>query len=89
MPEYHGRGIMTVVLRCLMYEVMIPYMNAHTIHGGYLEHNPASRRVFEKCGWSFDRFVPNAATIPATKLNAPEDRKVGLGLLSWTREPSN
>jgi RimJ/RimL family protein N-acetyltransferase len=80
---------MTAVLKSLMVEIIVPYMNAHTIHGGYLEHNPASRRVFEKCGYSFVGLTPNAFTINPSKLDGLEDKKVGLGLLSWVRRSSN
>ncbi|ETI21822.1 hypothetical protein G647_05891 [Cladophialophora carrionii CBS 160.54] len=84
-PEYHGRGIMPAALRSLMAEIVVPYMNAHTVHGGYFEHNLASRRVFEKNGFSFETFVPDAFTVNPAKLNGLEGKKVGIGLMKWER----
>ncbi|OAP61051.1 hypothetical protein AYL99_06055 [Fonsecaea erecta] len=85
-PEYHGRGIMPAALRKLMAEVIIPHMNAHQIVGTYFEHNLPSRRVFEKCGFSFETVVPNAVPINPAKIGGVEGPKVGVGILRWRRQ---
>ena len=77
---------MTCVLKTVLAEIIVPYMNGHIVEGGYLEHNPASRRVFEKCGFSFVSMTADAMTINPTKVNGREGQKVGLGLLNWERE---
>jgi RimJ/RimL family protein N-acetyltransferase len=79
---------MTAVLRTLMDQVIVPLVNAHKVHGGYLEHNPASRRVFEKCGYRFDGMVPDAFTFNPNKVNGVEGKTVGLGVLTWERQSS-
>ncbi|KIX95349.1 uncharacterized protein Z520_08866 [Fonsecaea multimorphosa CBS 102226] len=84
-PEYHGRGIMPAALQTLMAEVIIPHMNAHTIVGTYFEHNLASRRVFEKCGFSFEKVVPSAIAINPAKIGEAQRPKVGVGILRWER----
>jgi len=87
-PDYHGQGIMPAVLKTLMAEVLIPYFNAHHLIGGYYEHNLASKKVFEKCGFTFWKSAPDVFTINPTKINGEEGRKVGVGLMTWERESS-
>ncbi|EXJ71447.1 uncharacterized protein A1O5_05255 [Cladophialophora psammophila CBS 110553] len=84
-PEYQGRGIMPAALQKLMAEIIIPHMNAHTVVGTHFEHNLASRKVFEKCGFSFETLVPNAVTINPAKIGGVEGQKVGVGVLKWQR----
>ncbi|OQV04342.1 Acetyltransferase GNAT domain-containing protein [Cladophialophora immunda] len=85
-PEYHGRGIMAAALQQLMAEVIIPHMNVHKLVGTYFEHNLPSRRVFEKCGFTFETVVPNAVAVNPAKIGGIEGRKVGVGVLKWERE---
>lgn len=86
-PEYHGKGIMPTVLASLIERVLIPYMNVHRLIGSYFEHNVASRRVFEKCGFQFLAFVPKAVTLPEVKFKASgfKDREIALGVMEWQR----
>lgn len=87
-PEYHGRGIMPTVLASLIEQVLIPYMNVHRLIGSYFEHNVASRRVFEKCGFQFLAFVPKAVTLPEVKFKASgfKDREIAIGVMHWQRD---
>jgi RimJ/RimL family protein N-acetyltransferase len=80
---------MPAVLSTLMAEIIVPYMNAHTVHGGYFEHNLASRRVFEKNGFSFETLAPDAIPINPAKLNGVEGKNVGIGVMKWERRPAN
>jgi RimJ/RimL family protein N-acetyltransferase len=80
---------MPAVLRTLMAEIIVPYMNAHTVHGAYFEHNLASRRVFEKNGFSFETLAPDAIPINPAKLNGVEGKNVGIGVMKWERRPAN
>ena len=80
---------MTAALSTLMTEIIVPYMNAHTVHATYLEHNPASRRVFEKCGFSFEGMVPDAFTVNPTKLGGAKGQNVSSGVLHWVRKSSD
>ncbi|EXJ59221.1 hypothetical protein A1O7_06653 [Cladophialophora yegresii CBS 114405] len=84
-PEYHRRGIMPAALRTLLTDIAVPYMNAHTVHGGYFENNLASGKVFEKTGFVFETFVPDVFTINPAKLNGVEGKKVGTGIMKWER----
>ncbi len=80
---------MPVALRTLMAEVIIPYMNAHIVHGGFLDHNLGSRKVFEKCGFIFQGVVPNAFTINPAKVNGVQGIKVGTGTTKWEWDTSS
>lgn len=44
---------MTAVIKKLTEEWLVPYINVHYRSAGYLEHNIARRRAFQKCGWAF------------------------------------
>lgn len=83
-PRAHGRGIMTAVLDILTKEWLVPYMNVHHIAGGYLEHNHASRRVFEKCGWKFVKFEPDRIELPEA-MTGVKGKKLGMGFMEWDR----
>lgn len=72
---------MPAVLRTLMANFFIPYMNVHHMIVTYFEDNIASRRVFEKNGFTFDRVVPGAFTLPESK----GGRTVGAGVMVWKR----
>ncbi|KAI1630231.1 hypothetical protein EDD37DRAFT_605089 [Exophiala viscosa] len=82
-PDYHGRGIMPAVLRTVIKDVLIQYMNAHIVEATYFEHNSSSKRVLEKCGFRFVQLVPDAIALPPTKTNGVTGRKVGLGVMRW------
>jgi len=85
-PSVHGRGIMPVVLNTLMEKFMIPYMNIHEIYGDYHITNKASRRVFEKCGFTLWKEIPDLEEISETKTGV-KGKKVGLGIMRWERKP--
>lgn len=84
-PDRQGRGIMPAVLRTMMDQVLIPYMNAHILVATYLEYNTPSRRVFERCGFDFVQFVPDAVELPPAKAGGATGSKVGLGFMRWQR----
>ncbi|KAJ9607653.1 hypothetical protein H2200_007731 [Cladophialophora chaetospira] len=86
-PEYHRRGIMPAVLQTVMAEIL-PKHNAHTVHGSFFDHNTSSRKVFEKCGFSFQEVVPDAVIINPAKTNGIE-KKVGTGRTKWERHSSS
>ncbi len=75
---------MPAVLKTLISEFMVPYMNLHHFTGSYLEHNRASRRVFEKCGFVFVAFQEAWVEMPEVKMGVV-GKKLGLGLLRWDR----
>jgi RimJ/RimL family protein N-acetyltransferase len=86
-PEYHGKGIMPIVLTTLTDQVLVPYMNIHRLIGTYFEHNTPSRRVFEKCGFQFLTSMPKAIILPELKAKASglKDREIGIGVMQWER----
>ncbi len=47
-----------------------------------MEHNDASRRVFEKCGFVFEKMVSDMIEMPESKIGE-KVRKVGLGIMRW------
>jgi RimJ/RimL family protein N-acetyltransferase len=49
-PEYHGQGIGTKSLKMVV-TYTFETLNRHKIRGGFLEGNPASKRVMEKAGF--------------------------------------
>lgn len=75
---------MTAVLDVLTKEWLVPYMNVHHISASYLEHNGASRRVFEKCGWRFVKFEPDRIELPEV-MTGTKGKKVGMGVIKWER----
>ena len=86
-PAVHGKGIMPAVLRTLIREVLIPYMNVHTLVAEYIEYNLASRRVFEKCDFHFLKFIPDASTLAESKLKEGDEtgKKHGVGIMLWKK----
>ncbi len=88
-PEYHGYGIMPLVLRTLMTKILIPCMNVHSLIGTHFEHNAASKQVFEKCGFASVALLPDAVTINEAKIGGVKGKKVGLGVMRWERKLSN
>lgn len=78
---------MPAVLQALMADLILPHMNAYTVHGNYLEHNTPSRKVFEKCGFVFEDLVPEAVALNPTKLNGVQ-KKLGTGRTVWQRKSS-
>ncbi|KAK5455197.1 hypothetical protein LTS15_005917 [Exophiala xenobiotica] len=87
-PECHGRGIMPMVLQTLISEILIPYFNLQRLEGTYFEHNVPSRKVFEKCGFEFVTVVPDAITLAPAKTGRLEGVKVGMGVMTWQRQPT-
>jgi RimJ/RimL family protein N-acetyltransferase len=83
-PAAHGRGIMTAVLGTVMEKWVIPYMNGHHMYAGYLDHNIASRRVFEKNGWVFDKSEPDRIELPES-MTGVKGKKFGAGWMKWDR----
>jgi RimJ/RimL family protein N-acetyltransferase len=83
-PTVHGRGIMTAVLATLVEKWLIPYMNVHHMSGGYLDHNIASGRVFEKNGWVFDRFLPDYIELPEI-MTGVKGKKFGVMVMKSDR----
>ena len=61
---------------------MIPYMNVYQLTGAYFEHNGASRRVFEKNGFVFEKTVSDVVELAEAKTRI-KGRKVGLGIMRW------
>lgn len=86
-PEYHGKGIMPVVLTTLRDQVLVPHMNVHRLIGTYFEYNTPSRRVFEKCGFQFLTFVAKGAKLAQSKVDASgiKDGEIGIGIMRWNR----
>jgi RimJ/RimL family protein N-acetyltransferase len=75
---------MTAVLETLTKEWLVPYMNVHHMSGSYLEHNGASRRVFEKCGWTFVKFEPDRIELPEV-MTGVKGKKFGMGVMRWDK----
>ncbi|MBC5793174.1 MAG: GNAT family N-acetyltransferase [Nanohaloarchaea archaeon] len=49
-PDYHGQGIGTTSVQMIT-DYAFKDLNMHKVRGGYLEHNPASKRIMEKAGF--------------------------------------
>lgn len=77
---------MSAVLRTLISEILIPYMDVHILMGMYFAHNLASKAVFEKCGFRHLEVVPDAFTLPESKTGGKKNVKIGLGVLRWERD---
>jgi RimJ/RimL family protein N-acetyltransferase len=87
-PTHHNHGIMPAVIKTLMHEMLIPYMNVHTLVSTYFAQNQASRRVFEKCGFQLLNVLPDAAELPDSKLSAggQQSGKMDIGVMIWERK---
>lgn len=48
-PDHHNKGIGTVAVELIL-KYAFETMNMHRVTGGYLEHNPPSKRIMEKAG---------------------------------------
>lgn len=83
-PEYQGKGIMPVVLRTLRDRILVPYLNVHVMVGTYFDGNAASKRVFEKCGFSSEGMVEECIWVPESKV--PGGKMTGMGVMRWTRD---
>lgn len=59
-------------------------MNAHLIKGIYLEHNAASKRVFEKCGFAYEGTYADVVEVAESKTGVKGVR-YGIGLMTWKR----
>ncbi|KAH7346887.1 hypothetical protein BKA65DRAFT_503536 [Rhexocercosporidium sp. MPI-PUGE-AT-0058] len=81
-PPCHGRGIMPAVLECVLEKVCVPYMNIHRLTRSYLDHNWGSRRVFEKCGFTFDCAVPGSVEMDEGKTRV-KGKRVGIERMKW------
>ncbi|KAL9618610.1 MAG: hypothetical protein Q9160_006721 [Pyrenula sp. 1 TL-2023] len=84
-PTRRGRGIMPAVVRTLLDDFLNPHMNVHHMMCDYLEHNTASRRVFEKVGFSLVGVYPDVIELSEVKTGV-KGKKVGLGVLEWKRK---
>ncbi|KAG5647668.1 hypothetical protein DXG03_008391 [Asterophora parasitica] len=58
-PSYHGKGIMTDVVRSLLWEWAVPRMGVRTIVGTAFEGNEGSVKVFQKNGFVKTKFIKN------------------------------
>jgi RimJ/RimL family protein N-acetyltransferase len=76
---------MPVVLKTLMEKFMIPYMNMHSAMGGYFSENLASKKVFEKCGFTFLNEIPDLIDVAELKCGV-KGKKVGLGMMRWEKK---
>jgi len=65
--DYHGKGIATFAVNCMLYHAFVK-MGLHRVWSGTSEENKGMQRVFEKCGfddeatfreakWSNGKFV--------------------------------
>lgn len=75
---------MTSVIGTLTEQWLIPYMNVHHLTASYLEHNVASRRVFEKNGWTFVKFEHDHVEL-SEAVSGVKGKKFGMGVMSWDR----
>lgn len=75
---------MSAVLGTLMEKWLIPYMNVHHMSGSYMAHNVASKRVFEKNGWTFDRLEPDYVELPES-MTGVKGKKFGVVVMKWDR----
>ncbi|KAH7103338.1 acyl-CoA N-acyltransferase [Auriculariales sp. MPI-PUGE-AT-0066] len=80
-PEYHGQGIMTAAVRCVLEQWAVPRMNAHHVVVTMYLGNKASVRVFEKNGFRLIDDVPDCAEIMESKGGG----RTGLHVLEWRR----
>jgi hypothetical protein len=79
---------MPSVVRTLIADFLVPYMNVHVMTGAYMDHNAASKKVLEKNGFIFDSLVPDCIEMLEVKTGV-KGKKVGLGRMKWERKQSN
>ncbi|MFB6213636.1 MAG: GNAT family N-acetyltransferase [Candidatus Nanohaloarchaea archaeon] len=48
-PDFHNKGIGTKSVQMIV-QYAFDTLNVHKVRGGYLEHNPPSKRIMEKAG---------------------------------------
>lgn len=77
---------MSAVVHTVLHAFMVPYMNAHRLTCAFFEHNVASRRVFEKNGFTLIGWYPEIVEMSENKTGV-KGKKVGLGVLEWEKEP--
>ncbi|KAF8849415.1 hypothetical protein BDZ45DRAFT_663248 [Acephala macrosclerotiorum] len=87
-PTCHGRGIMPAVIRTLINEFLVPYMNVHIMTKAYIKHNEASRKVLKKNGFVFESFVPDCVKMPEAKTGV-KGTTIGLGRTKWEKKSSH
>jgi len=75
---------MPTALRTLIDSFYIPYLNVHILYGAFYETNLASKRVFEKVGFVFEKMVPGAVELKEERTGV-KGKKMGLGVMKWTR----
>lgn len=76
---------MPIVLKTVIDSFFVPYFNGHHLTGSFFEHNGASKRVFEKCGFVFDKFVPEAIELAKSKTGV-KGKRAGLGRMKWEKK---
>ncbi|KAM0113586.1 hypothetical protein ACP6JB_000651 [Aspergillus fumigatus] len=66
-PTYHGKGIMTAVIKAVIEEWAVPRMNARVIKASAYADNRASMRVFEKNGFRLEFELEDWAVVPLNR----------------------
>ncbi|KAF8525525.1 hypothetical protein BU17DRAFT_83766 [Hysterangium stoloniferum] len=80
--SHHGKGIMSLVVKTLMEQWIIPRMGAKKISVGIWKGNIGSVRVFEKSGFYVEKTMENYRVIPESKGGGT----IGLHVLRWRFE---
>lgn len=85
LPAVHGRGIMPLAIRTLIHELMVPHMNVKQLTGAYIDHNNASKRVFEKNGFVYFQHISDAMELPESKTGV-KGKMVSMTVMKWEPE---
>ena len=66
-PAYHGRGIMTAVVKTVIHDWAIPRMNARHFRVSAFVGNQGSVRVFEKLGFQHYKKLDDWVQLPESR----------------------
>ncbi|KIJ57095.1 hypothetical protein M422DRAFT_198478 [Sphaerobolus stellatus SS14] len=78
-PSYHGKGIMTLAIKAVIEQWMVPRMGVKHISVTTFDNNIGSCRVFEKNGFLLKETIPNVRPIPEKKGGGMH----GINILEW------
>jgi len=78
-PSHHGKGIMSLAIKTLIHEWLIPKMGIKKMSVVTYDKNIGSARVFERNGFVLEKIVPDARQISEVKGGGT----VGFQVLHW------
>ncbi|KZT51697.1 hypothetical protein CALCODRAFT_503218 [Calocera cornea HHB12733] len=76
--SHHGQGIMTSVIRTVLYTWAVPLMNCRTVRAYIITENWGSKRVFEKLGFTLTSTIEGG--VP---LQGKREKEHGTWVMEW------